>query len=280
MRTDTTTNTSSMLEILTFPFMQRALIAGVIVGVLLAALGVFVVMRKMAFFGDGIAHASLAGIALGILVGIAPLPVAIAYAIAVALIIYALERSTALSSDTIIGILFTASMALGVVIMSVVPGFQPELISFLFGNILTITAGDIITIASFATAILFWLLVWRRELIYTTLDIDNATIAGVPTQLHTVLLYISLAISVVLGVKLLGIILVSALLIIPAATSRLLSGSFNSFFWTSIILSVLFVVLGLLLSFILDAPSGATIILVATALFFFVAVISLVTKRN
>lgn len=269
-----------MLEILSYPFMQRALLAGVIVGVLLAALGVFVVMRKMAFFGDGIAHASLAGIALGLLVGVAPLPVATVYAIAMALLIYTLERSTALSSDTIIGILFTASMALGVVLMSVIPGFQPELISFLFGNILTITTVDIITIASFATLILIWLLGWRRELTYTTLDADSATIAGVNTQLHTILLYVALAISVVLGVKLLGIILVSALLIIPAATSRLLSHTFNGFFWTSLFLSVLFVFLGLVLSFTLDAPSGATIILVATALFFLVALGSLLTTKR
>lgn len=268
-----------MLEIFTFPFMQRALIAGVLVGILLAALGVFVVMRKMAFFGDGIAHASLAGIALGILVGFAPLPVAIVYAVIVALIIYALERGTQLSSDTIIGILFTASMALGVVIMSFIPGFQPELVSFLFGNILAINVTDIVIIGGFATGILVWLLGWRRHLTYATLDPDHATLSGINTQLHTILLYVALSVSVVLGVKILGIILVSALLIIPAATSRLLSNTFRSFFWISILLSVIVVVLGLLLSFFIDAPSGATIILVATGIFFLTALGSLLTKR-
>ena len=109
-----------MIEILTLPFMQRALVAGVIIALLLSVLGVFVVARRMAFFGDGIAHASLAGIALGLLTGFAPLPIAVAYAIAIALLIYWLERATDLSSDTIIGILFTASMALGVVILSLI----------------------------------------------------------------------------------------------------------------------------------------------------------------
>ncbi|HBU27794.1 TPA: manganese transporter [Candidatus Uhrbacteria bacterium] len=270
----------SMLEILSFPFMQRALVTGILIGLLLATLGIFVLMRNMAFFGDGIAHASLAGIALGILTGVAPLPVAIIYAIVVALIIYGLERSTRLSSDTIIGILFTASMALGVVLLAATPGFQPELVSFLFGNILTITFTDIVLIGSFATLILVWLLGWHRHLTYATLDPDSATIAGINTQLHTILLYIALAVSVVLGVKILGIVLISALLIIPAATSSLLTGTFKSFFWISGLLSVVVIVLGLLLSFFIDAPSGATIILVAASVFFLAALGSHLLKRR
>lgn len=269
-----------MLEILSYPFMQRAFVAGILIGALLAALGVFVVMRKMAFFGDGIAHASLAGIALGLLVGVAPLPVALVYAVGIALLIYALERSTKLSSDAIIGILFTASMALGVVVMSFLPGFQPELVSYLFGNILAIKTIDIWLIGSLATLILGWLLGWHKQLLYTTLDADSAVIAGISTRTHTILLYIALSLSIVLGVKLLGIVLVSALLIIPAATSRLLSASFTGFLWTSVVLSVLCVIIGLLLSYGINAPSGATIILVATSVFFLTALGTQAFKRN
>lgn len=260
-----------MFELLSYPFIQRALVAGIIVAALLAALGAFVVMRNMAFFGDGIAHASLAGIAIGILTGIAPLPIAMLYAVAVALLIYTLERSTRLSSDTIIGILFTASMALGVVLMSTIPGFQPELLSYLFGNILTIQTSDVYLIGGIATLILVWLLGWHRQLTYATLDPDHATLAGINTQLHSILFYIALAVSVVLGVKILGIILVSALLIIPAATSSLLTKSFYTFLWVAIVLSMCTVLIGLLLSFELNAPSGATIILTSTALFFLVS---------
>ncbi len=267
-----------MLEILTLPFMQRAMIAGVIVGVLLAALGVFVVVRKMAFFGDGIAHASLAGIAIGLLAGFAPLPIAILYAILVALAIYWFEKSTKLSSDTIIGIFFTASMALGVVLMSLIPGFQPELISFLFGNILAIGTVDVVTVAILSAIILTWLFIWKKELTFVSLDRDGAKLAGINAELHNIIFYIALATSVVLGVKILGIILVSALLLIPAATSRLLSDTFNGFFVIAIVFSILTVILGLLLSFFLDAPSGATIILVSTAVFFAVATITKFTK--
>ena len=268
-----------MLDILMLPFMQRALVAGVIISILLAALGVYVVVKRMAFFGDGIAHASLAGIALGIFVGFAPLPVAIVYAALVALAIYFLERKTELNSDTIIGILFTASMALGVVLMSLIPGFQPELISFLFGNILTISTIDVFVIAGLATVILLWILVWHKHITFTAIDEDGARIAGIKTKTHTIALYIALSISVVLGVKLLGIILVSALLLIPVATGRLLSKSFHSWFAASIIVSVITTILGLLLSLFLDAPSGATIILVATAVFFITTIVSHLLRR-
>lgn len=268
-----------MLEILTLPFMQRALIAGVVISILLAVLGVYVVVKRMAFFGDGIAHASLAGIALGIFVGFAPLPVAIVYAALVAILIYWLEKKTELSSDTIIGILFTASMALGVVLMSLVPGFQPELISFLFGNILTIGMMDVIVIAGLSALVLIWVLARHKQITLVAIDEDTAHIAGINTKLHTIMLYVALAVSVVLGVKLLGIILVSALLLIPVATARLMSHSFHGFMVASIIVGVITTIVGLLLSLFLDAPSGATIILVATAVFFVTTLIAHIVKR-
>jgi len=267
-----------MFDILAYPFMQRAIISGIIVGILLASLGVYVVVRKMAFFGDGIAHASLAGIALAMLVGFAPLPVAILYSVIVALAIYGLEKSTKLSSDTIIGILFTSSMALGVVLMSVIPGFQPELISFLFGNILTISQSDMITVTVIATVILTWLWICRHHLTFTSLDADNAKIAGINTEFHNIVFHIALATSVVLGVKLLGIVLVSALLLIPPATSRLVTVTFRGFSIASIFFSVLSIILGLLLSFYLDAPSGATIILTAAVIFAGIAFIAKLMK--
>lgn len=269
-----------MIEILTFPFMQRALVAGVIIALLLSVLGVFVVARRMAFFGDGIAHASLAGIALGLLTGFAPLPIAVAYAIAIALLIYYLERATDLSSDTIIGILFTASMALGVVLLSLIPGFQPELISFLFGNILTIQITDIWLVALLSFVILFWLFSCKRSILFASIDYDTAIVSGIRAKTHTLVLYLALAVSVVLGVKLLGIVLVSALLIIPAASSRLLNHSFRGFLVGAVVLGELTVVLGLLFSFLINAPSGAVIILVGTAIFFLTALYSALSRSS
>src|SRR3989338_1259511 len=269
-----------MVEILTFPFMQRALMAGVMIALLLSALGVFVVARRMAFFGDGIAHASLAGIALGLLAGVAPLPIAVAYAVLVALLIYWLERTTPLSSDTIIGILFTASMALGVVLLSLIPGFQPELISFLFGNILTIQTLDIWLVTLLSFAILAWLFTYKRSILFASIDSDSAIVSGIRAETHTLILYLTLSVSVVLGVKILGIVLVSALILIPAATSRLLSRSFHAFLVTAIIVGELTVIIGLLLSFLINAPSGAVIILVGTTVFFLTAILTMRARSS
>jgi zinc transport system permease protein len=267
-----------LLEILTFPFMQRALIAGAILGVLLASLGVLATLRKMAFFGEGIAHASLAGIAIAIIAGSNPLLIALLWAIAIAILIFFLERSTKLPSDTLIGILFTASMALGVIIMSFTPGYQPELLSFLFGSILTITTSDVIIISVMSVAIMTWLLMSLRQLTFLSLSEESAQVSGINTKMHTLLFYIALAIATVLGVKILGIILVSALIVLPPATSRMLSNSFSSYFALSIIVSEIVIIAGLVFSYLFDLPTGATIVLTGTALFVIAALMR--TQRS
>ncbi|OGM00551.1 hypothetical protein A2480_02425 [Candidatus Uhrbacteria bacterium RIFOXYC2_FULL_47_19] len=263
-----------MLEILHFPFMQRALLAGAMLALILSILGIFVTVRRMAFFGDGIAHASLAGIAIALLVGVSPLPIALAWAAVVALAVWWLERSTKLSSDTLIGILFTASMALGVVLMSFTRGYQPELVSFLFGSILSVRAIDLTYILIIGVIILAWLLLSFRQLTYMSLSEDQAIVSGVPVRLQTIILYVALALATVLGVKILGIILVSALLILPPAASRLLSSNFRGHIVMSIVMSELMVLLGLSISYLYDLPSGATIILTGTSIFLLVALTS------
>jgi zinc transport system permease protein len=260
-----------LLELLSYPFMQRALLAGVMLAALLASLGIFVTIRKMAFFGDGIAHSTLAGLAIAILAGLSPLPVALVWAIVVALVIWVLEHRTRLSSDTLIGILFTTSMALGVVLMSFSQGYQPELVSFLFGSILAIRDVDLVYILVIGAVELVWLTLSFRQLAFMSLSQDQAAVAGVPVKRQTVLLYIALAMATVLGVKMLGIILVSALLVLPAAISRLVIRTFHGHIAMSIVLAEVMVAVGLAVSFVYDLPSGATIILVGTAMFLLAA---------
>lgn len=269
----TITNDMAILELFSFPFMQRALIAGGILGVVLASLGIFVTLRKMTFFGDGIAHSSLAGIAIAVLTGLAPLPVALAWGLLVALAIFWLERSTKLPSDTLIGIFFTASMALGVVLMSFTSGYRPELLTFLFGNILAVQPSDLLVIAVVAAAIMAWFIPSFRHLTYMSLSEDSALVSGVPVVAQTAALYVALALATVLGVKILGIVLVSALLVLPSATSRMLTTSFRGHVLASIVISEAVILLGLLVSFRYDLPSGATIILVGTAMFFLAALL-------
>lgn len=266
----------SVVDLLYFPFLQHALIAGLMLGLLLASLGVFVTLKKMAFFGDGIAHASLAGIAMAVLAGITPMPVALVWSLIVAVIIFFLERKIKLSTDSLIGILFTASMALGVVLMRFTPGYQPDLVSYLFGSILSIQTIDLWITAGITAIILIWLFSSFRGLTYMSLTEESAAVAGVKVWLHTLLLYISLALATVLAVKMLGIVLVSALLIIPPAVGRILAGNFKQYFIFSIVLAEIIILAGLFFSLYFDLPSGASIVLTGTALF----VLATVFKRR
>jgi zinc transport system permease protein len=247
--------------------MQRAIIAGVVLAAVLAWMGVFVIMKKMSFFSDGIAHASLAGIAVGVLAGIHPLTTAILFSVVFSLIIYFLEKKTTLSSDAIIGMLFTSGMALGVVLISFKGGYQPDLVSFLFGNILAIRTIDIVVIMLLSVIIILFLTYNHKNITLMAFDMDTAYMAGVRVNLLQITFYIMMAVSVVLGLKILGIILVSALIIIPASTAKLLSKSFKGLIVQSILFSEVVVLAGIALSYYLDSPTGPIIVLVGTGVF-------------
>lgn len=260
-----------LLEMAQQPFMQRAFVAGILLAVLMAGLGIFVTLRRMAFFGDGIAHASLAGIAAALLFGWAPLPVALAWAVLVAVAIHALERSTRLSSDTLIGIFFTASMALGVALMSKTHGYQPELVTYLFGSILSVRVEDLVLITGVGLLILAWLVANFRALTYASLAPEAAAVSGIPVSRQSLALYVALAVATVLGVKVLGIVLVSALLVLPPATGRMLSSTFRGYVYAAMSVSVVTTAIGLTASYLYDLPSGAAIILAGAAAFFLAA---------
>jgi len=264
-----------MIELLQFPFMQRALIAGIVLALLLAFLGIFVILRKMAFWGEGIAHASLAGIAIGLLVSYNPLITAIIFAIIFAILVYVLERKTSLAGDVIIGILFTASMALGIVLINLQSSYQPDVMSFLFGNILAILNSELYIMIIFSILVLLFLIFFRKQLTLLTFDRESAYLAGINVDAFDLIFYICLAISVVLGVKILGIILVSALLIIPASIAKLIAQSFSMLEYLSIIFAEIIVIVGLIVSYYFNLPSGATIILTGTFLF----LLTLLIKR-
>lgn len=260
-----------LLSVLALPFMQRAFIAGALLAILLAVLGVFATLRRMAFFGEGVAHASLAGIALAVISGLAPLPVALVWSLLVALTMFFVERKTRLPRDTVLGILFTSSMALGVILMSTATGYQADLMSYLFGSILGISQLDILILSLASVIILSAIALAFRPLILVSVNEDSARVAGIRTEATTLCLYFALAVAMVLGAKMLGIILVSALLITPAATARLVARSLRQYVGLAIIYALLAVIFGLFLSYFGDMPTGATIVLTAAALFIITA---------
>lgn len=266
-----------ILEYLQYPFVQRALISGVILALVFALLGVYVTLRQMAFWGEGIAHASLAGIAMALLVGGSPLFFALIVAVIFAVSMFLLERKTKLSNDALIGVLFTSFMALGIILLSLQKQYQPELLSYLFGNILTISSMDVFIITLVGLLIVVILLLTHRQLSLLMFDKTSAYLAGVKTEFLELLFYIILAMAVVLGVKMLGVVLVSALLIIPPSIAKIMAHSYKSLRILSVVLAELIVLIGFFISLSLNVPSGPAIIL--TGSFFFLTA-TLVTKKG
>lgn len=255
-----------LFELLQLPFMQRAFLAGTMLALLLGWMGVFVTTRRMSFVGDGVAHASLAAVALAILLGWAPLPTALVGSLIIGTFLYLLQKNNRLSSDTGIGIVFTFGMALGIILLQYHDGYVPELLTFLFGSILAIRQADLWLICG-VSAILLLLIAWyRHQLAFLAIDQQGAQLAGVRVERMDLFFYLLTAVSVVLSIKLIGVILVSGLLIIPSAAAKLLASSFAAFQRIAVALSVLSVWCGLLFSYILDWPSGASIIVVAVLL--------------
>lgn len=248
-------------------FMQRALMAGVITSLLLSILGFFVVLRKMSFIGVGIAHAAFGGVALGHLLSLPIFISAAVFSVATGLGIGAVTRRGKLREDTAIGILFTAAMALGVLFISFKPGYTSDLMSYLFGSILAVSVADLWIIAGVGAFILLGIVLFFKEFLASSFDAELARASGLPETFLFYLLLGFVSLGIVTAIKTVGIILVSALLVLPAATALQWSHRWGRVLELSIIFGVSYTVGGLVLSYWLDTPSGATIVILGTLLF-------------
>ena len=256
-----------MAEIFTLPFMQRALIAGALVGFLASYYGVFVVQRGLSFLGSGLAHAAFGGIALGLLLNFEPLWIAVPFTVIVAVGIFWVRDKTELGSDTAVGIFFAVSMALGVVFLFLKKEYTSDAFTYLFGSILAVTRTDLKITGSVVLLTLLTFPLWRRWA-YASFDRELAETDHLAVDRDDYLLSILIAVTVVVAIKVVGIVLIAAFLVIPAATSRLLSPTFRRMTVVSIVIGVISAIIGLWLSYYLDIPSGATIILFQAILFF------------
>ncbi len=255
-----------MLDALALPFMQRALVGGLLVGFLASYYGVFVVQRGLSFLGSGLAHAAFGGVALGLLLGTEPLYVAVPFTVAVALGISWLRDRSELGADTAVGIFFSVSVALGVVFLALKRTYTADAMNFLFGSILSVTRSDLwITGAVVLVTLLCWPL-WGRWA-FATFDRELALADRLSVRRHDYTLSVLIAVTVVVAVKVVGIVLISAFLVIPAATARLAARTFLSMTVLSVAIGMLSSQAGLWASYVLDLPTGATIILVQAALF-------------
>lgn len=252
-----------MIELLQFDFMRNALIAGVLASVVCGIIGPYVVVNRIVFISGGISHAAFGGIGLGYLLGINPIWGAVFFSLASALSIGGVNRWTNLRQDTAIGILWAIGMALGVIFIGLSPGYAPDLFGYLFGNILTVPFSDIFVMLTLAAIIILVVSLLYKELLAFSFDEEFALVAGVPVGLLYFLLLCLIALTVVVLIRIVGIILVIALLSIPAAISARFTHDLKRMMLLSIILGILFTFCGLWLSAVLNLASGATIILVA-----------------
>jgi len=257
-----------MLEVLQYQFMQNALLAGLLAAIACGIVGVYVVVKKVVFISGGIAHASFGGIGLGYLLGINPVLGAMVFTVASSLGIGLVTRRTRMPEDTAIGILWAMGMALGIIFIGLAPGYAPDLFSYLFGNILTVPFFDLMLMLILDVVIIALVALLYKEFLYLSFDEEFSTVSGVPTEGLYLLLLCLIALTVVVLIRVVGIILVIALLTIPAALARQFTHSLKKMMLLAILASVFFTFSGLWISYVLNLASGATIILVSgTALF-------------
>ena len=256
-----------ILNVLSYEFVQRALVAGVFVSLLCAVLGVFLVLKRFSLIGDGLAHVAFGGVALGLFLGVYPFYAAVPVAMLGSLAILAVAEDNRVFGDAAIGIISSVGMAGGIMLASLAGGFNVDLFSYLFGNILSVSGSEVVFSVLLSLSVIGLIRLFYYDLLSLTFDEEYARSSGLNTRLMNRVLILLTAVSVVLAVKVVGAVLVSSLLILPAATALQLSASFRSTIFFAGLGSVLSVMAGLLLSFMFNLPPGATIILLNFVLF-------------
>jgi manganese/iron transport system permease protein len=254
-------------EPLGHPFFVRALVAAILVGTVCAVVGTYVVLKGLAFIGDAISHAAFPGVVVAFIVGGSFYLGAGVAAIATALAIGVVSRRSGIRADTAIGVLFAGTFALGVFLFSTLDGYVGDLFSFLFGYLLSIGAEDLLALALLGGLVLAVVIVLWKELLYATFDPLGAAASGLRVDLLEYLFLALVAVTIVVSLQAVGIILVVAMLVTPAATAQLLTVRFRNLMAIAVAVGVGGAIVGLYVSYWLDAATGATIVLLETALF-------------
>lgn len=250
------------LEIFSYDFMQRAIISGVAIALLCSVVGLFLVLRRYSLFGDAVAHSSFGGIALGLLLGIYPMWTAYIISLVSAVLITKIKQKFDISGDASVAILLSSGIAVGLILISLSGGFSVDIFSFLFGSILLVNVADTILILGLTGAILIVILLLYRELIYSTFNEEQAKVSGIPVEKINYLIVFIAGITVVTSIQLVGILLISALFVIPNVTAIMYGKSFKQTILLSISFAISAVVIGIIISYLIDiTPSGAIVLL-------------------
>jgi manganese/iron transport system permease protein len=257
----------ALVEPLSYAFFVRALAAAIMVGTVCAVVGTFVVLKGLAFIGDAVAHAAFPGVVAAFILQTSFYLGAAIAAVSTALAIGYVTRRARIRADTAIGVLFAGTFALGIFMFSTIRGYVADLFSFLFGYLLSTGLQDLLMLALLGGLVLGTVLVLWKELLYATFDPLGAAASGLRVGLLEYLFLALVALTIVISLQAVGIILVVAMLVTPAATAQLLTVRFGAMMGLAVVISTLSAVTGLYLSFWLDVASGATIVLTQTAIF-------------
>ncbi len=257
-----------MSELLALEFMRNAFLAGMLLGTVLAVVSFFVVLRRFSFIGVGVAHSAFGGVALGVLLGVSPVLSALGFSIIVANAIGWISRRKEISTDTAIGIFFALAMALGVIFIGMSGRYNVDLFGYLFGNILAITRQELVIVCVLGILVLAGIVLFFKEFLFIAFDQEVARVNGVPVTLLDHFFLTLLAVAVVICIKMVGIVLVSALLVIPGAAASQVARRYGAMIGVSIAVAVISTTGGLILSYYADLASGAVIVTLAALLFF------------
>ncbi|MCL6087085.1 MAG: metal ABC transporter permease [Actinobacteria bacterium] len=252
----------NFITIFQYGFIQRAIITGTFVALLCSTLGLFLVLRRLSLIGDGLAHISFGGVALGLFLGILPIYMAIPIVILGALTILMLMDKIKVYGDAAIGIISSVGIAGGVILASISHGFNLDLLSYLFGNILAISTGEMYLSIALSLTVLLVISFFYYDLFSITFNEEHAKVTGVRVKIINIMLVVLTAITVVLSIRVVGIMLISAFIVLPSVTALQLAKGFKSAVIVSAITSVIAVILGILVSFILNIPTGAMIVVI------------------
>ncbi len=265
------------LQLFKYGFIQQAFLAALLMSITCGIIGTYIVSRRMVFISGGITHASFGGVGIGYFFGFPPLAGAALFAVLAALTTENLTRKKVLRNDSIIAIMWSLGMALGIIFVYLTPGYAPNLMSFLFGSIITVTKTDLWLMFALAVTVSIFFTLLFKPILYVAFDEQFARTRGIPVMLINYLLIILVALTIVLSIRVAGIILVLSVLTIPQNIANLFTNRFSQIMTGSIILGLIASVLGLVISYYLDIPSGATIIFTLVLMYLAARFIKVVT---
>lgn len=262
-----------------YGFMRNAFLAGILVSIVCGVIGTLVVLNKIVFLSGGIAHAAYGGVGLAFYLGIDPVIGAVSFSLISSLIMGLVQRKTRQRADTLIGVLWAVGMALGVIFINLSPGYKPDLMSYLFGSILAVSKLDIWLMFGVAVLVLILVSLFYKWFLAISFDETFARIRNLPVDLIYMLMITLIGLTVVVAMRVVGLIMIIALLTIPPAIANLFSKSMWKIMLIAAFLSILFTTTGLILSYTLNLTSGATIILLAGAVYIITFIVQSIWRK-